>query len=103
MLSNVRKQTIFQKSILVNPEDIHCIIFHFLCLGAYGLAFWLYLHPEFAHIQGTWSRLAFVCTCVIMLGWISGIDVGVNFHNHSHRKIFCLSWLNDWFARTPIQ
>ena len=99
MLHNVEEQKISQQSILVNPEDINCIIFHLLCLCAYGLAFWLYLHPEVAHIQGIWSRIAFVCACVIMLGWISGIDVGVNFHNHAHLKIFRISWLNDWFGR----
>ena len=99
MLRNVREHKISQQSILVHPEDIHCIIFHLLCLCAYGLAFWLYLHPEVAHIQGVLSRIAFVCASVIMLGWISGIDVGVNFHNHAHLKIFRLSWLNEWFGR----
>lgn len=34
-----------------------------------------------------------------MLGWISGIDVGVNFHNHTHRRIFRSAFLNRWFAR----
>jgi len=34
-----------------------------------------------------------------MLGWISGIDVGVNFHNHAHRPIFVSHFVNLWFGR----
>jgi len=88
-----------RRSILAHPEDIHCVVFHLLTLAAYGCAFWLYLHPERAHIEGPWSRLAFVCGAAIMLGWISGIDLGVNFHNHTHRRIFRAEWLNRWFGR----
>lgn len=99
ILSNIKEQTISKKSILKHPEDVHCVIFNLLCLFAYVLAFWLYLHPEVAQIKGVWSRTAFIGACVIMLGWISGINVGVNFHNHAHRKIFHRKWLNDWFGR----
>ena len=88
-----------RRAILAHPEDIHCVVFHLLTLAAYGCAFWLYLHPERAHIEGPWSRLAFVCGAAIMLGWISGIDLGVNFHNHTHRRIFRAGWLNRWFGR----
>ena len=84
--------------ILSHPADIHCIIFHLVTLVAYGCAFWLYLHPEKAHIDGPWSRLAFVAGAAIMLGWSSGIDLGVNFHNHTHSKIFRFDWLNVWLA-----
>ncbi|GAB1542902.1 hypothetical protein NUACC21_55760 [Scytonema sp. NUACC21] len=98
---NTEKQntTTDRKSILTNPEDIHCLIFHIMCLIAYGLAFWLYLHPEIAHINNLGSRLAFVGASTLMLGWISGVDVGVNFHNHVHRKIFHNQWLNRWVSR----
>jgi len=34
----------------------------------------------------------------IMLGWIAGIDLGVNYHNHTHRRIFRFSWLNRGFG-----
>jgi fatty acid desaturase len=99
MLDDRTDQTVAQKALLANPEDIHCIIFHLVSLLAYGIAFWLYLHPEVAQIKGPWSRVAFVCASAIMLGWISAIDVGVNFHNHAHRKIFRFPWINRWFSR----
>lgn len=92
-------ETETRRAILAHPEDIHCVVFHLLTLAAYGCAFWLYLHPERAHIEGPWSRLAFVGGAAIMLGWISGIDLGVNFHNHTHRRIFRAAWLNRWYAR----
>jgi fatty acid desaturase len=44
--------------------------------------------------------VAFVAAAAIMLGWITGIDVGVNFHNHTHRRIFTSRLVNRWFART---
>ncbi len=87
-----------RRSILAHPEDIHCIIFHLLTLAAYGLAFWLYLNPKWSHIEGPWSRLAFVVGATFMLGWITGIDLGVNFHNHTHRRIFRVPWLNRGFG-----
>jgi fatty acid desaturase len=84
---------------LSHPQDRHCVIFHVICLAAYLCAFWLYLHPGVAHITGPWSRLAFVATSAMALGWISGIDIGVNFHNHSHRPIFRSQLVNRWFGR----
>ena len=88
-----------RRGILSHPGDIHCIIFHLVTLFAYGCAFWLYLNPEKAHITGLWSRLAFISGASIMLGWCSGIDLGVNFHNHTHRRIFRINFLNTWFGR----
>ena len=85
--------------ILSHPQDWHCAIFHTICVTAYACAFWLYLHPSAAHIVGPWSRTAFVIASAVMLGWISGIDVGVNFHNHSHRPIFMSHFANRWFGR----
>jgi beta-carotene hydroxylase len=85
--------------ILADPQDRHCLIFHILCLAAYSCAFWLYRHPTLVGIAGPWSRVAFVAAAAVMLGWISGIDVGVNFHNHSHRPIFTSQFVNRWFAR----
>lgn len=98
-MNQANDKTKSRPAILAHPEDIHCIIFHLLTLTAYGCAFWLYLHPEVAHIEDTWSRLAFIAAAAIMLGWISGIDLGVNFHNHTHRRIFRVEWLNRWFGR----
>ncbi len=85
--------------ILSHPEDWHCVFFHVICIAAYGCAFYLYLHPKVAHITGPWSRGAFVLAAAVVLGWISGIDVGVNFHNHSHRPIFTSQFINRWFGR----
>jgi fatty acid desaturase len=85
--------------ILSHPQDLHCVLFHILCLAAYACAFWLYLHPKLAGINGPWSRVAFVAASASVLGWISGTDVGVNFHNHSHRPIFTSHFLNRWFGR----
>lgn len=85
--------------IVSHPQDWHCVIFHVICLTAYICSFWLYLHPGAAHITGPWSRLAFTAASAMVLGWISGIDVGVNFHNHSHRPIFRSQFVNRWFGR----
>ncbi len=94
-----KTQGIPRKAILVNFEDIHCIIFHMLCLAAYGCAFWLYLHPELSHTNSLGSRLAFIAASALLLGWITGVNVGVNFHNHTHRKFFRVAWLNRWITR----
>jgi len=91
-----------------HPQDWHCVLFHFICLTAYACAFWLYLHPKVAGIAGPWSRAAFVLASAMVLGWISGIDVGVNFHNHSHRPIHVairqsMVWpVLDFFRRLAI-
>lgn len=85
--------------ILSHSQDWHCVIFHVVCLTAYGCAFWLYRHPAVAGIRGPWSCTAFVLASAVVLGWISGIDVGVNFHNHSHRPIFSSPSANRWFGR----
>jgi fatty acid desaturase len=87
------------RRILANPQDWHCVIFHCVCLAAYAFAFWLYHRPKLAGVTGPWSRVAFVVTSATLLGWITGIDVGVNFHNHSHRPIFVSHFVNCWFGR----
>ena len=88
-----------RRRILLHPQDWHCVYFHFICLAAYVCAFWLYKHPQMVGIAGAWSRTAFVVTSAVMLGWISGIDVGVNCHNHSHRPLFTSHSVNRWFGR----
>jgi fatty acid desaturase len=87
------------RRILAHPQDLHCVIFHMACLVAYASAFWLYQHPNVAGITGQWSRAAFVTASAMALGWISGINVGVNYHNHSHRRIFTSPFMNHWFGR----
>ena len=87
------------RRILAHPADIHCVAFHVLVLVAYALAFWLWLNPEVAGITDLPSRAAFVGAAALMLGWCSGVNVGVNFHNHAHRRIFTRPWLNRWFGR----
>ncbi len=85
--------------ILTHPDDIHCVVFHLLVVLAYAVAFWLYLNPTLVGIDGSWELAAFMAAAALMLGWISGIDVGVNFHNHVHRPIFRVRRLNVWFGR----
>ena len=85
--------------VLAHPADIHCIIFHLLVLMAYGLAFWIWQHPGQAGIQDGFDRAAFVVAAALLLGWGAGIDLGVNFHNHAHRRIFKIGRLNRWFGR----
>ena len=84
---------------LSRPEDLHCVLFHLLCLAAYGIAFWLWLHPDLAGLNSAAAQVAFVMAAAYLLGWISGIDVGVNFHNHTHRRIFRSAALNRWATR----
>ncbi len=87
------------RGLLAHPAEIHSVTFHLLVLLAYVVAFWIYLHPEVAHIHSWLDRAAFVVGASLLLGWISGVDVGVNFHNHTHRLIFRHAWLNRWFGR----
>lgn len=85
--------------ILTRREDVHCIIFHLGLMSAYALAFTIFLNPHWAGIDKTWEWAAFIFGSALMLGWCSGINVGVNFHNHTHRRIFRIEWLNRWFGR----
>lgn len=85
--------------MLRRREDAHCVVFHLLCVAAYAAAFWLWLHPDVAGLHGLPERAVFVATAVPLLGWISGVDVGVNFHNHTHRRLFDVDWQNRWAAR----
>lgn len=85
--------------LLARREDLHCLVFHGACLAAYALAFWLWLHAEEVGIDSLGERAAFVAAAAFLLGWISGIDVGVVFHNHTHRRVFTRPWLNRWATR----
>ena len=90
---------LWQRRILAHPQDVHCIVFHLVVLACYALAFWLWLTPERAHLDSLADRVAFCVGAGLLLGWISGVDVGVNFHNHTHRRIFRKPFLNRWFGR----
>jgi fatty acid desaturase len=85
--------------VLRRKEDIHCVVFQLLLVAGYLTAFWLYLHPNVSGIDSVGDRIAFSLACGLMLGWCSGINVGVNFHNHAHRPLFRARWLNSWFGR----
>lgn len=87
-----------KRSIFTHPQDIHCAIYNIVVLVCYGVAFWLWLNPEIAHLNSVADKVAFCLGAGFLLGWISGINVGVNFHNHSHRPIFRQAWLNRWFG-----
>ncbi|MCB9885453.1 MAG: fatty acid desaturase [Planctomycetes bacterium] len=90
--------------LLARPEDLHCVLYHLAVVAAYAVAFWLWLHPEVSGLDTLLEKLVFVGAAAPLLGWISGIDVGVNFHNHTHRRIFKSKLLSRWFARfwTPV-
>lgn len=88
-----------RSALLSHPDDIHCVVYHLVTVAAYCLAFWLWLHPEASGLQGFWPCAAFTLAAAPLLGWIGGIDVGVNFHNHTHRRIFTSPSWNRWFAR----
>ncbi len=85
--------------LLARPEEVHSIAFHLLVLAAYAVAFWIWLHPASAQLDGPAAKAAFVVSAALLLGWVSGIDLGVNFHNHAHRRIFQRGWQNRWFGR----
>jgi fatty acid desaturase len=85
--------------VFARQEDVHCVIYHLFVLLAYATAWLVYRHAKVAGITGSWSFAAFVLAAGFLLGWISGVDVGVNFHNHTHRRIFVKPWLNRWFGR----
>jgi len=87
------------RGLLAHPQDLHCVVYHLVTVAAYGVAFWLWLHPEVSGVHGFWRSAVFVVGAAPLLGWIGGIDVGVNFHNHTHRRIFRSAFLNRWFAR----
>jgi fatty acid desaturase len=88
-----------RQRLFSHPEDKNCAIFNLVVLACYGAAFWLYRNPAVAGIDGPWDRAAFALGAGLLLGWISGVNVGVNFHNHAHRPIFRSTFLNRWFER----
>lgn len=88
-----------RSAVFARPEDLHCVLYHACVLLAYAAAFWVWLHPDAAGLTGPWSKAAFLVAAAGLLGWISGIDVGVNFHNHTHRRIFRSPRLNRWLGR----
>jgi fatty acid desaturase len=95
----LREKRVERTGVLSHPADIHCIVFHLLVWAGYVTAFLLYLHPEWAHIETPLEMAAFVVGSALLLGWVSGINVGVNFHNHVHLRVFRYAWLNRWFGR----
>ena len=90
--------------LLARPEDAHCVFYHLVTVLAYAIAFWLWLHPEYSGLDTMLEKLVFVGAAAPLLGWISGIDVGVNYHNHTHRRILKSKFLSRWLARfwTPV-
>lgn len=89
-----------RQGLLAHPQDIHCVVFHLVTLAMYVAAFTLHLRADAIGLS-TWPELlAFDLGAALMLGWCSGIEVGVNFHNHAHRRIFTVPAWNRWFSRT---
>lgn len=81
-----------------HPADVHCAIYNVVVLACYGLAFWLWLNPEISHLDSVADKIAFCLGAGFLLGWISGVNVGVVFHNHAHRPIFKNETLGRWFG-----
>ena len=79
-------------------EDWYCLLYHVSVVGMYFLFFVAYskCFPYYSLPE----KVCFVLTGVVMLGWISALNVGVVFHNHVHRPIFRGRALNRWLARS---
>ena len=95
--------------ILARPEELHLVLYHLLVVTAYVVTFWIWLHPEVsgldgAGLEGLLRKAVFVLVAAPLLGWVSGIDVGLGYHNHTHQPIFKAKWLNTWYERlwTPF-
>lgn len=86
--------------ILAHPQDLHCVAFHVIVMGLYGLSFWIWTQRTALGIAPGAESIFFGLGAALLLGWCSGIEVGVNFHNHAHRRVFTRPWMNRWFART---
>ena len=89
-----------REGLFAHPEDVHCVLFHGAVLAAYGLAFFLWTHPETSGLDTRAEQALFVAVCAPLLGWIAGIDLGVVYHNHAHRPVFRSARLNRWITRT---
>lgn len=89
---------------LERAEDRHCVLYHLCVVAAFAAAWAAWLNPELSGLNGPWHKAAFVLVAAPLLGWICGIDLGVNYHNHTHRPIFRSRLLNTWFERlwTPF-
>ncbi len=81
------------------PADCHNLLYHGLLVTAYEVSFWLYHYPELIGIERPLGLAAFVLGCGIMLGWTSGVNVAVNFHNRAHLPIFRSAAANRWLSR----
>lgn len=75
------------------------MIFHVLVVLSYLAAFYIFLHPAAVNLHTPAEFVAFTFSAALMLGWISGIDTGVNYHNHVHLNVFRNGLLNLWFGR----
>lgn len=85
-------------AVFSHPEDVHCVVFNAGVLLAYAAAFTVWLNAEAAGIDSWLERIAFALPAAFLLGWISGVNVGVNYHNHTHRPIFRNERLGRWHA-----
>lgn len=85
--------------IFSHPEDVHVALFHLLNLAAYGVVFAIWHHPSSAGLNSAASWVTFVIVANLLLAWLSGVNAGVVFHNHVHRRIFRNRTLSLWFSR----
>lgn len=88
------------KQLLVEPSDAGLVLFHVATLAAYAAAFAVHGSAAALGLDGPGELLAFDLGAALLLGWCSGVEVGVAFHNHAHRRIFRSPVWNRWFERT---
>lgn len=84
--------------VFTHPMDVHCVTYNAVVLLAYAAAFTVWLNPELAGIDGWLERIAFALPAAYLLGWITGVNVGVNYHNHTHKPIFKNERLGRWHS-----
>lgn len=86
--------------LLAHPSDLGCVLFHGATLLAYVAAFAVHRNAAALGLDGPLELLAFELAAALALGWCSGVEVGVAFHNHAHRRIFRHAAWNRWLERT---
>lgn len=86
--------------LLARPSDLGCVTFHVATLLAYAVAFAVHSNANALGVDTPLQLAAFELAAALALGWCSGVEVGVAFHNHAHRRIFTRPAWNRWFERT---
>ena len=86
--------------LLARPSDLACVLFHVATVLAYVVAFVIHTNAAVLGLDTSLELAAFEVGAALALGWCSGVEVGVVFHNHAHRRVFTRPLWNRWFERT---